>query len=60
MPQEQKKKPKRKKKAKREVKNEFDPGMVFDVEAKHDLAEMQDADLARFKARKGQGGTRRT
>ncbi len=57
---QQKEKPKRKKKAKKEVKSEFDPSMVFDVEAKHDLAEMQDADLARYKARKGQGGTRRT
>lgn len=56
MPQQMKKKP-QKRKSKEKAKLEFDPSMVFDVEGKVDLD--LDEDLSRFKARKGQGGTRR-
>lgn len=59
MPQKQEKRPKAKRKTKKEEKLEFDPGMVFDVEPAADLEILQDEDLARFKARKGQGGDRR-
>jgi hypothetical protein len=60
MPQKQKK-PKAKRKTKKE-KLEFDPGMVFDVESASDLTLTvdQEEDLSRFKARKGQGGSRRS
>lgn len=56
MPQQMKKKP-QKRKSKKKAKVEFDAGMVFDVEPATDLK--LDIEASRFKARKGQGGTRR-
>lgn len=53
----QKKRPKGKRKSKKKAKVEFDAGMVFDVEPATDLK--LDLEASRFKARKGQGGTRR-
>ncbi len=52
-----KKKP-QKRKSKKKAKLEFDASMVFDVEGKVDIS--LDEDLSRFKARKGQGGSRRS
>lgn len=58
MPQQMKKKP-QKRKSKKKAKLEFDAGIVFDVEPATDLTTVQEEDLSRYRARKGEGGSRR-
>ena len=56
----QKKKPKRKLKAKKKVSLDFEAGKVFTTSKVKDQDFELDLDAARFKARKGQGGDRRS
>jgi hypothetical protein len=51
---------KKKQKKEKEVKLEFEAGKVFKPEEAKDQDFELDLDSARFKARKGQGGDRRT